>query len=104
MKKYCMWFYNNSQPFYTRLCNGVHEKKSTPFRHKKYHGCYEHFYKVSDVRDTSFCDVIANIFDEMVLKNFINIIAKLCIKRLSVVRCLQVYVVTITCAVFYPKL
>ena len=36
------------------------------------------------VRDTSFCDAIVNIYDEIVLKIFINTIAKPHVKRLSV--------------------
>ena len=43
-KPVCLTVY--SQPYYVRFCNGFHEKYSTPFRHKKYHGCYENFYKV----------------------------------------------------------
>ena len=35
------------------------------------------------IHDTSFCDAIANIYDEMVLKNFINTIAKPHVKRLT---------------------
>ena len=36
------------------------------------------------IRDTSFCDSIANIYDEIVLKIFINTIAKLHVKRFPV--------------------
>ena len=66
-----------SQPFYVRLCNGVYEKN-------------QHHFVIKDIsnniRDTSFCDAFANIYDEMVLKIFINTIAKphvkgrLCVK------------------------
>ena len=43
---------------------------------KRYCGCYEYFYKGSDVCGTSLCDAIANIYDEIVLEIFVNTIAK----------------------------
>ena len=50
-----------------RLCNSVHEKNQD--------------HEISR-RDTSFCDAIANIYDDMVLNIFINTIAKPHVKRL----------------------
>ena len=38
------------------------------------------------VYDTSFCDAITNIYDEMVLKIFINTFAKRHVKRVSLVK------------------
>ena len=58
-------------------------KKSTPFRRKRYHGCYEDFYTVRRYRN-NIRDAIANIYDEMVVKFFINTIAKVHVKRLEV--------------------
>ena len=42
-------------------------KKLTPFRLKRHHGCYKDFllYR-NNIRATSFCEAIANIFDKMV--------------------------------------
>ena len=56
----------------------VFMKKSTPFRHKRYHGRYEYFYTVI----LFVIQAITNIYDEMVLKIFINTIAKPHVKRL----------------------
>ena len=62
----------------------VFMKKSTHFRHKRYHGCCAYFYKLNTIRDTSFCDAITNIYDEIVLKVFIRTTAKPHVKRITV--------------------
>ena len=41
------------------LCNGVDEKKSAPFRHKRNHSSYEGFLQRIKICDTSFCEAIA---------------------------------------------
>ena len=38
-----------------------------------------------NICDTSFCDAIANVYNEMVLKIFLNTIAKRHVKRLTAV-------------------
>ena len=72
-----------SQPFYMRLCHGVHKKN--------------HHFVIKDIMvvmnrllllgnticDTSFCDAITNIYDKTVLKIFINTIAKSHVKKLT---------------------
>ena len=62
------------------------KKKSTTFHHKRYPGCYEdfHFVIIFVNRDTSFYDVIANIYDEMVSKMFDQHHRKPHVKKLSV--------------------
>ena len=45
-------------------------KKSTLFRHKRRHRCYEDF----DIRLSSFCDTIAINYDKIVVKIFIKIL------------------------------
>ena len=61
-----------------RACTGVHEKKSTPFRRKRYYGCYElmkTLYGINNHRDSSFSDAKTSLYNEMALTCFINTIA-----------------------------
>ena len=73
-----------NQPFYMRLCNGVHEKNQHHFVVKDITVVmiYEDL-QGNSIRDASFCEAIANIYYKMVLKIFINTIAKPHVKRLK---------------------
>ena len=61
------------------------KKKSTSIRPKRHHGCYVVMKTLmkyrNDICDIRCCDAIANIYEEMVLKSFINTIAKSYVKR-----------------------
>ena len=74
------------QPFYIRLCNGLHEKLNTIFIKKDITVVIDtHFNKVTNtIHDTSICDAITKINDKMVLKVFINTIAKPHVKRFTI--------------------
>ena len=64
----------NTHLFYMRHCNGVYEK-------------YQHHFVIKDItvvintRNTSFCDAITNIYNQMLLKIFINTIAEPHVKK-----------------------
>ena len=58
-------------------------KKSTPFRHTRYRSCYKDCYMVVIFVIQNFLDAMDNVFNEMVLKFFINTFAKPHAKRLS---------------------
>ena len=51
-----------------RFSNDAHEKKDITVFMKSFNG--------NNIRDTSFCDAIAINYDQMLLKIFINTIAK----------------------------
>ena len=63
--------------------NFLHEASQwrLQFSYKRYEDCFEDFH--NNIRDTNFCDAVANIYDEMALKIFINSIAKHHVKRLT---------------------
>ena len=65
-----------------RLCNGVHEKINTIWS-QKISRLLRILLLGNTIRDASFCDAVINIYDEMVLKIFINTIAKPYVTRLS---------------------
>ena len=71
-----------SQPFHMSRCIGVHERNQHHFVIKDI-TVFKRLLHGNNICDTSLCDAIANIYGEMVLKIFINTIAKPHVKSLS---------------------
>ena len=70
-----------------RLCNGVCERNQHHFIINGFMVIMNTLLRENNtVHDTSFCDAITNIYDEMVLKIFIDTFAKRHVKRVSLVK------------------
>ena len=67
--------------FFIRFCNGVHEKNQHYFVIWKISWLLWRFLEGINSRDTSFCDAITIIYDEIVSKIFIIAPAKPYVKR-----------------------
>ena len=66
-----------------RLCHGIHERNQHHFVIQDT-TVVTNTLKSNSIRDTSFYDAITNIYDGLVLKIFINTIAKPHVKRSKV--------------------
>ena len=75
---------NNCDIFYDEMVLIFFYKHHWKASCKKVDGCYEDFCMViNNIRDTSLCDASTYVYDNRVLKSFINTIAKPHVKRLS---------------------